>query len=131
MAQAIRAVLLAIAIAACLADMRPSSLVTQDIVRADLRLAHDGHRAGDEECAQIAVALLGEPLLLDLAAGRIVLRHEANPRRQVPAVLNSLASVTRALSALAITGPTEGIVSSRGPSSLALFSLRSAVSKRA
>ena len=44
---------------------------------------------------------------------------------------NNLASVTRALSALAITGPTEGIVSSRGPSSLALFSLRSAVSSAA
>jgi hypothetical protein len=36
--------------------------------------------------------------------------------------------VTRALSALAITGPTEGIVSRRGPSSLALFSLRSVLS---
>jgi transposase len=29
---------------------------------------------------------------------------------------------------MAITGPTEGIVSRRGPSSLALFSLRSALS---
>jgi hypothetical protein len=45
MAQAIRAVLLAIAIAACLADMRPSSFVTQ----ANLRLAHDGHRAVNEK----------------------------------------------------------------------------------
>jgi len=35
-------------------------------------------------------ALLGEPLLLDLAAGRIVLWHEADPRRQVPAVLEQL-----------------------------------------
>jgi hypothetical protein len=41
---------------------------------------------------------------------------------------NNLGLVTRALSALAVTGPIEGIVSSRGPSSLALFSLRSAVS---
>src|SRR5215471_174996 len=40
--------------------------------------------------AQIAVALLGEPLLLDLAAGRIVLWHDANPRRQVPSVLEQL-----------------------------------------
>jgi hypothetical protein len=44
MAQAIRAVLLAIAIVACLADMRPSSFVTQAN-----GLAHDGHRAGDEK----------------------------------------------------------------------------------
>src|SRR6516165_7473663 len=57
------------------------------LVRAFLRLAYNGHRAVDEQCAQIAITLLGEPLLLDLAAGRIVLRHEANPRRQVPAIL--------------------------------------------
>src|SRR5262249_49041699 len=37
---------------------------------------------------------------------------------------NSLGSVTRALNALAITGPTDGAVLSRGPSSLALFLLR-------
>jgi hypothetical protein len=33
--------------------------------------------------------------------------------------LNSLGSVTRALNALAITGPTEGTVSRRGPTSVA------------
>src|SRR6516165_11481341 len=45
--------------------------------------------------------------------------------------LSSAGSVTRALSALAITGPTEGIDSRRGPSSLALFSLRSMLSSAA
>jgi hypothetical protein len=64
------------------------------LVGADLRLAHLRHGAVDEKRAQIAIALLGKPLLLDLA----------------------------------VTGPIEGTVSSRGPSSLALFSLRSAVS---
>ena len=39
--------------------------------------------------------------------------------------------MTRALIALAITGPTEGIVARRGPSSLALFSLRSVLSSAA
>src|SRR5215472_15641609 len=60
------------------------------LVRAFLRLAHNGHRAGDEKRAQIAIALLGEPLLLDLATGRIVLWHDADPRRQVPAVFEQL-----------------------------------------
>jgi hypothetical protein len=41
---------------------------------------------------------------------------------------SSVAPVIRALSPLAITGPTEGIVWSRGPNSLDLFSLRCAVS---
>jgi hypothetical protein len=50
MAQAIRAVLLAIATAACFFDMPPSSFVTQGCLSgADFRLAHDGHRAGDEK----------------------------------------------------------------------------------
>jgi hypothetical protein len=44
--------------------------------------------------------------------------------------LNNGAAVTPALNVLATTGPTEGIVS-RGASSLALFSLRSAVSSAA
>ena len=44
---------------------------------------------------------------------------------------NSCESTTRALSALAMTGPMEGTVSRRGPSSLALFSLRSAASSLA
>jgi hypothetical protein len=48
MAQAIRAVLLAIAIAACLADTRPSSFATQGCLSGRLRLAHDGHRAGNK-----------------------------------------------------------------------------------
>jgi hypothetical protein len=45
MSQAICAVLLAVAIDACFADMRPSSFVTQGCVRADLSPAHDSHRA--------------------------------------------------------------------------------------
>jgi hypothetical protein len=49
-AQAIRAVLLAIAIAAWLADMRPSSFVTHGSLSGrNLRLLHDSHRAGDEQ----------------------------------------------------------------------------------
>src|SRR5215831_14659269 len=60
------------------------------LVRAFLRLAHDGHCAGDKKRAQIAVTLLGESLLLDLAAARIVLRHETDPRGQVAAVLEQL-----------------------------------------
>jgi hypothetical protein len=57
------------------------------LVRPDLRLLHDGHGAGDEKRAQIAIALLGKPVLFDLAAARIVLGYEADPRRQMPAVL--------------------------------------------
>ena len=49
MAQAIRAVLLAIAIAACLADMRPSSFVTQGFLSGRIcAWLHNGHRAVNE-----------------------------------------------------------------------------------
>src|SRR5262245_29316207 len=50
------------------------------LVGAFLRLAYNSHRAVNENRAQIAIALLGNPLLLDPAASRIVFRHEADPR---------------------------------------------------
>ena len=61
--QALRAVLLAIAIAACLADMQPSSFPTQGRLSGRLCAWRTTAIAPVTSSEQIAIALLGEPLL--------------------------------------------------------------------
>ena len=51
----------------------------------DLGIADDGQRAGREQAAQIAVALLGDTAELLAPAARVLLRDEADPRREVAA----------------------------------------------
>src|SRR5262245_620620 len=51
----------------------------------DLGIADHGKCSGTEEGAQISIALLGDIAELLLATAGILLRHEANPRREVPA----------------------------------------------
>jgi hypothetical protein len=74
--------------------------------------------------ARRAIALLGEPLLLDLAAGGIVLRHDADPRRQVPAVLEQL-SIGDASPEPA--GDVDGCANPRKSGAAKTFGLRLAV----
>src|SRR6516164_6439618 len=50
----------------------------------DLGIADHGERAGREQAAQIAIALLADTAKLVLAPTRVLLRNEPNPRREVP-----------------------------------------------
>ena len=47
-----------------------------------LRVADNGHRADDEQPSQVSVTLLGDAAELVLAAGRLLLGYQANPRSQ-------------------------------------------------
>src|SRR5215831_831856 len=47
-----------------------------------LRVADDGHRAGDEQPSQVAIALFGDAAELVLATGRLLFRYQANPGSQ-------------------------------------------------
>src|SRR5512137_1810895 len=44
-----------------------------------LRIADDGHRAGDEQPAQVSIALLGDAAESVLAASRVLLGHQPDP----------------------------------------------------
>jgi hypothetical protein len=49
----------------------------------DLGIADDGERAGHEQAAQIAIALLADTSELVLAPARMLLRHEPDPGREI------------------------------------------------
>src|SRR4029077_19373598 len=49
----------------------------------DLGIADHGERAGGEQAAQIAIALLADTAKLILAPARVLLRHEPDPGREV------------------------------------------------
>src|SRR3974390_633773 len=51
----------------------------------DLGIADHCERAGREQAAQIAIALFADTAKLVLAPARVLLRHEPNPGREVPA----------------------------------------------
>jgi hypothetical protein len=48
-----------------------------------LRVADDGHGAGNEQPSQVSIALLGDAPELILAAGRMLLGHQPNPSGKV------------------------------------------------
>ena len=86
MAQTIRAILSASAIAATLVGRLASKAVSQGrcLVPMDLGVTDHRKRAGHEQAAQIAVTLfayIAEPVL---ASTRVLLRHEPNPGREIP-----------------------------------------------
>src|SRR5262245_21465485 len=49
----------------------------------DLGITDDGKRTDREQAAQIAIALFADAAELVLAAARVLLRHEPDPRREV------------------------------------------------
>src|SRR5215510_3927074 len=49
----------------------------------DLGISDDGKSAGREQAAQIAIAMFADAAELVLAAARVLLRHEPDPRREV------------------------------------------------
>src|SRR5207249_7999638 len=55
-----------------------------------LGIADDGERAGGEQAAQIAIALLADTAELVLAPARVLLRHEPDPGGEVPSRSKSL-----------------------------------------
>src|SRR6266446_9248222 len=48
-----------------------------------LRIADDGHCAGDEQPSQVSIALLGDAAKPILAAGRVLLRHQPDPGGEI------------------------------------------------
>src|ERR1700757_4692425 len=56
----------------------------------DLGIADHGERAGREQAAQIAIALLADTAKLVLAPARVLLRHQPDPGREVPSRSESL-----------------------------------------
>ena len=85
MAQAIRASLLASAMAATLVGRRVNSAVSQGAVfgAVDLGIADDGECTGHEQAAQIAVTLFADAAEPVLAAARVLRRDEPDPGREV------------------------------------------------
>src|SRR6476660_2473049 len=84
MAQAIRASLLASAMAATLVGRRANSTVSQGRCGAvDLGIADDGECTGDEQAAQIAVTLFADAAEPVLAAAGVLPRNEPDPGREV------------------------------------------------
>src|SRR5271155_509666 len=79
----------------------------------DFRVADHGERAGREQAAQIAIALFADAAKLVFASARVLLGHEADPGREVPPRSEALGSAMLATKAVANTGPTPGISSSR------------------
>ena len=85
MAQAIRASLLASAMAATLVGRRANSAVSHGPVlgAVDLGIADDGECTGHEQAAQIAVTLFADAAEPVLAPARVLLRYEPDPGREV------------------------------------------------
>src|SRR4029077_20776481 len=48
-----------------------------------LRVADDGHCAGDEQPSQVSIALLGDAAAPILAAGRVLLGHQPDPGGEI------------------------------------------------
>src|SRR6476646_6951425 len=85
MAQTIRAILLASAIAATFVGRRASKAVSQGrcSVPWTFGVTDDGKRACREQAAQIAVTLLADIAEPVLASARVLLRHDTDPGREV------------------------------------------------
>ena len=56
----------------------------------DLGITDDRQRAGREQAAQIAIALLADTAEPALAAARVLLRYQSDPAREVPSRPESL-----------------------------------------
>jgi len=78
----------------------------------DLRIADHGKRAGREQAAQIAIALLADAAKLFFTPTRVLLRYQPNPGREVTP-RSECGSAMLATRAVANAGPTPGIASSR------------------
>jgi hypothetical protein len=111
MAQAMRAILLASAIAAIFVGRRANNAVSQWPTLGAINFGITDHRqsAGREQAAQIAVPVLADTAELFLAPTRVLLRHEPDPRREIRDDWNAFGSATLATGAVASTGPTPGI----------------------
>ena len=79
----------------------------------DFSVADHGERAGREQAAQIAIALLADAAKLVFAPARVLLRYQPNPGREVTPRSECLGSAMLATRAVASAGPTPGISSSR------------------
>ena len=86
MAQTIRAILLASAMAANLGrPPRQQRGEPRPMIGAmDFGIADDGECAGREQAAQIAIALFADTTEFVLAPARVLLRHQPDPGREVP-----------------------------------------------
>ena len=78
MAQAIRAILLASAMAATFVGRRPQQ--RRLLGDVDLGITDDGKSTGREQAAQVAIALFADAAELVLTAARMLLRDEPDPR---------------------------------------------------
>src|SRR5450631_2634778 len=84
MAQTIRAILLASAIAATLVGRRASKAVSQGLFGAmDLGVTDDRKCAGHEQATQIAITLFADIAEPVLASTRVLLWHDTYPGREV------------------------------------------------
>ena len=87
MTHAILAILLASAIAATFVGLRANRAVSQGrcLVPWILALADHGQRAGREQAAQVAITLFADTAEPISAPARMLLRHEPDPGREIPA----------------------------------------------
>src|SRR5262245_41498357 len=79
MAHAMRAILLASATAATLIGRRPIRRASQSRFVPCWHISDDGHGAGDEQPAQMSIALLRDAAQSVFAAGRMLSRHQSDP----------------------------------------------------
>jgi hypothetical protein len=84
-----------------------------------LRVADNRQGADDQQLAQVAVALFGDPAQPSFAAAGVLLRHEPDPSSQVAPGIEGCGSGTLATIAPASIGPTLGTAISRRPTSVA------------
>ena len=82
MAQAIRAILLARAIAATFVGRRANNAPAPGSM--ELGVPDHRQRASREQTAQIPVALFSDPAEPLLPAAGVLLRYEADPSREIP-----------------------------------------------
>ena len=85
MAQAMRAILLASAMAATFVGRRPQQRRAPRPMLGAMHLgvANDGECAGHEQAAQIAITLFADIAEPVLASTRVLLRHDTDPGREV------------------------------------------------
>jgi hypothetical protein len=70
-------------------------------------------RAVDEQFAYGAIAPLADPQQPGVSIRRVLFGHQTSPGGKLPAVLKTRASLTAAMSVVAVSGPIPGIVSKR------------------
>ena len=92
-------------------DQPPHPLATSVCLEPDPPKCGPG--AMDEQLPQIAIAPFANPEQAGLAPGGVLPWYQPQPRRKLAPILEMVASLTAATSAVAVRGPMPGIVPRR------------------